>query len=368
MPLALCLIALFATGEGAEPSPDGTAAPTEDAVVVETVTAAPAGDPVAGEPATSAPVGDSAAAESVTAVPTVSQPIDGEGAPLRISAAAQLRTLAIGDVDPSNDTYVVYKAGASYRFKDKLKALASLTLTERFVREPSETGFSLGDLVLSATYDHSATLPAWNIAWLGGRELSLTQRLNLYLPTSDDSRDQALVFAPEAKSTVATEVLPGLTAGTEGWFQYRWHRYAERQGPGGTPLTRFVLGLAAFAEYEIFEHATYGKWSASADVYTFYAQRHGSRETYDGGSLTGNPVLDDFFDPADLSGDPSSRAPWNQGYGWDLAVTYTPTQADWLTATLALEHGARLLRGGVVNTFVFKREDTEVALGVSARF
>ncbi|MBI5510208.1 MAG: hypothetical protein HY903_15740 [Deltaproteobacteria bacterium] len=322
------------------------------------VTEPAAADPIPAAPApteiTATPVGEAAAATAApgdTATPTagveaqVSSP-ESDGRVWHLRAEAEFHMLAVTDPDPRNDRYMIYRARGDFDLMKGTKAFVTLGMTEKLWAEADESGFLLQDTRLGADYAHELSLDALPLDVFKGKKLELVERAQVYLPTSRASVNQDLYFAPELVSRARFQAMKDLTVGLDLFFQYRFHRYAERAGLDGGMNTQLVFGPSFGLEYTVLEHPGYGTVTVGGDVFDSNAKHYASRESYD----------------ATIS----SQSFWYQDYGWDGYVTYAPWQHT--TFVLTLMQGGPVLRDGIVNTFLAKREETELYFWVIATY
>jgi hypothetical protein len=258
----------------------------------------------------------------------------------------QYRSLLVVDEDPANDRAMLYNLRADVRAFEKATAYVRVGMQQKFIAEPSESGFLLQDTVTGLTYKHKLDLAKWDVP----RELTFAHQGLVYWPTSRASQNQALVMAPELKSDVSVQAIPHLTVGGEGRMQYRWHRYAERAGYGGGMNTQYVFGTRGYVEFDGFPiPEKFGSVSVSADVSSNWQRRYSPRESLEAGSVQ-----------------PTSWN-WYQSYGWDASVGYTPKQLP-VTLSMSVEHGGGVLKNGIVNTFFANRDETELVFSLSGKF
>ena len=151
-------------------------------------------------------------------------------------------------MDPENDRYTVLWVRGEYNVIEKAQVFARVGLLRRFIAEPGESGYFLQDTTLGGRYGHEISLEGLK---LGERKLSLSHQVLLYLPTSRASLLQTLRLAPELRSTASIDVVKGLSVGVQGRFQYRFHRYAERAGPGAGMNTQYLLGVLPSVSYTL---------------------------------------------------------------------------------------------------------------------
>ena len=260
-----------------------------------------------------------------------------------VNGGIEYRQLAVTDMDPENDRYTVLWVRGEYNLMEKAQVFARVGLLRRFIAEPGESGYFLQDTTLGGRYGHEISLEALN---LGERKLSLSHQVLLYLPTSRASLLQTLRLAPELRSTASIDVVRGLSVSVQGRFQYRFHRYAERAGPGAGMNTQYLLGVLPSVSYTLPELGSFGRLSASAYMLSTWQRRYASRETY-------------------LS-TASEAAPLFQMYGWGASLSYAPLK--YASISVGVDHGGSVLRNGIVNTFVAHRDETEIGVSLTGRF
>ncbi len=261
-----------------------------------------------------------------------------------VRGGAQFLGLLVSDADPANDRAMVYWARAELKPMQNATAFLRLGVLQEFVVGVDRLSpFDLQDTTVGFEYGHA--LPA-ELPYLGRRDVRLSYSAQLFLPTSQASRYQDLIVAPEARAAVGIELFPRFELGVDLSAQWRWHRYAERAGLYGGMNTQYVFGLEPSASFRVFEHSRYGTVSVSADASRLLVKKYGSRETY-------------------LSGSSDAQL-WLHRYGWGLGVSYRPKQ--WLSASLSVSQNANVLRDGLVNVVPLHRDETQLLLGVSGHF
>ncbi len=286
------------------------------------------------------------AAGEPAATPTVQSALRRHGdtaRPYSVSGGLEYRQLAIADVDPENDRYTVLWVRGEYNVLEKAHVFARVGVLRRFIAEPGESGYFLQDTTVGGRYGHEVGLGGIG---LGERNLSLSHQVLLYLPTSRASLLQTLYLAPEVRSTASVDVVKGLNLGLQGRFQYRFHRYAERAGPGAGMNTQYLLGVLPSVTYTLPDLGSFGRLSANAYMLSTWQRRYASRETY--------------------LPEASEAAPLFQMYGWGASLTYTPVQ--YVSLNVGIDHGGSVLRNGIVNTFVAHRDETELGVSLTGRF
>ncbi len=251
-------------------------------------------------------------------------------------ANMQFRTLAITDDDPANGRSLLYSARAGYTFlKGSLQVFGQIGATQNFTAEEGETGFLFQDVQASAIYMHSVDLKALSIP----RKLQLMYLARLFFPTSRASRNQDLYLGTRAAVVARINVLGGLFFRMTGIFDYRFHQFAEREGPGAPLNTQLVAGGAWALDYILMQSSRFGVLLVGADLWTTNAKTYAS--------------VDGEFS-------------WRPRFGWDAYVSYSPLA--YLTVGVSLEQGARVLRNGIVNIDAGNRDTTEVALTLTGRY
>ena len=271
--------------------------------------------------------------------PEVTKQAEESTRPFGVAGGLQWRQLAVADQDPANNQYLLFFLAGSYRLPWNLSAVAQLGATQKFVAEEGETGFFFQDMALGLGYKHTLPLPR-----LGQLDkVSLGHQLLFYLPTSRASWNQDLILAPQWKTVASVSALSILSLDLEGFFQYRFHRYADRVGPGGGLNTRLVLGGALRGNVDIWEWKSWGKLRGGVEGSCSWVLKYPSRDSYEASV--------------------SDQAPWFQGYGWATYLDYAPRS--YVSFRLALEQGGNVLREGIVNTFLFHRDETELSFGAT---
>lgn len=251
---------------------------------------------------------------------------------ITLTGSAELRMLAISDEDPANDRQMNWALRADVHLYEGGTVYARLGLNQRFVAPETQSGLSLQDLSLGATYAHQLDL------------VSFVHRLSVSLPTSGESQRQLLYLAPQIASIARVTVLERLTLGLTGSFQYRFHGWAESdEGRGNNQI---VMGTALSADVGIFESDVYGELSLGADISTSWQKRY--------------PAIDGYQSAA------SDQTFWMQDYGWSAYAYYSPWS--FLSASVALEQGGNLLDEGIVRMHFLHRDETELVFRIIGRY
>jgi len=276
----------------------------------------------------------------------------------QLTAEAQYRSLLITDEDPANDRYMLYRLQGAYQLQSWLSVYAQLGLFQRFVSVEGESGLRLEDTVLGAFAEQSVSLAPWE------RTLGLVHRLRILLPTSFQSQEQDLILAAEWSTRARLRLVGQLYVGLRGTLHYRFHEYAEQAGSEGGALPRFVAEALAFVEYWPLVSK---KWGALA----LGAQLSGG-ETVDYPSLDPGSVDESQLPPGtlaadDLSGAGDSDSLVTPHYGYALYVSYVPPIPH-LSFTVSLEQSGSAVRYGEPRLYFIHRDETELALRLSASF
>ena len=276
----------------------------------------------------------------------------------QLTAEAQYRSLLITDEDPANDRYMLYRLQGAYQLQSWLSVYAQLGLFQRFVSVEGESGLRLEDTVLGAFAEQSVSLAPWE------RTLGLVHRLRILLPTSFQSQEQDLILAAEWSTRARLRLVGQLYVGLRGTLHYRFHEYAEQAGSEGGALPRFVAEALAFVEYWPLVSK---KWGALA----LGAQLSGG-ETVDYPSLDPGSVDESQLPPGtlaadDLSGAGDSDSLVTPHYGYALYVSYVPPIPH-LSFTVSLEQSGSAVRYGEPRLYFVHRDETELALRLSASF
>ncbi len=258
--------------------------------------------------------------------------------PYSLSLGVQLRTLAVSDEDPANDRGLYYRAELGWKVTDDVRGFIRAGVTHRFVQVGTSPAVRFTDMLIGFGYTTAVEVGA-------GQKIDLAAQLGLYLPTSRVSQRQSLYAAPDLSlgASWAPVSWVSLDMGLHG--NYRFMQYAERAGPGAPLNTQLVMGGSlglAFVPYK----TDASRVSLGASVSTNLRKHYAAAETFE------SPTSDAVY--------------WDQFYGWSVFAAWAPLP--WLTATLALEQGGPVLRDGVVNVFFTKLEETELVMGLSARY
>lgn len=258
--------------------------------------------------------------------------------PYSLSLGVQLRTLAVSDEDPANDRGLYYKAELGWKVTDDIRGFIRAGVTHRFVQVGTSPAVRFTDMLIGFGYTTDLELAA-------DQKIELAAQLGLYLPTSRVSQRQSLYAAPDLSLGASWAPLDWLSVDMGVHGNYRFMQFAERAGPGGTLNTQLVMGGSlglAVIPYKTDE----SRVSLGASVSTNLRKR---------------------YEAADVFESPNSDAVyWDQFYGWSLFAAWSPLK--WLTATVALEQGGPVVRDGVVNVFFTKLEETELVVGLAARY
>jgi hypothetical protein len=334
----LTLLAVTASGGAAFAE---TETSTSAGGVPETPPPAPEPAPVVPEAAEPAP--KAAPPSKVEATAPAPAPSSEDDRRYYVAGRAQLRMLAVMDETPANDLGMIWNVESGYQVIPTGVAFMRAGVLQRFVDYDSYPAIRLQDTLIG--FKLFQELDPKSVG-LETKSLDLEHRLQFYLPTSIASQRQDLYLAPEYVGKATLGVTEELTFELQLRGQYRFHRYAERQGPGAGLNTQLVLGASLNAEYAAFEHERYGNVVVGIDGGTSSVKRYPSRESFES--------------------ETSDQAPWFQSYSWDVYASYVPIAQ--LAFTLSLEQGGPVLRDGVVNTFFFKREETQLVFTVDAKY
>jgi hypothetical protein len=249
-----------------------------------------------------------------------------------LTGSAELRTLAIIDETPQNDTSVNWALRADTHLYEGGTVYARLGVLQRFVAPVGDTGLRLQDLSLGATYAHTVEL------------VSFVHRLAVSLPTSGESQRQLMYAAPTLASVARVTVLERLTLGLTGSFQYRFHGWAESdEGRGNNQL---VMGGGLSADVSLIDSDVFGSLSVGADISTTWLKRY--------------PSIPNHVSTA------SDQTFWLQDYGWGAYAYYTPWP--FLSASLGIEQGGSLLDEGIVRAHFLHRDETELVVRIIGRY
>jgi hypothetical protein len=279
-----------------------------------------------------------AAGQGAPDAPDASVEARPEPRPYKLGASAQFRSLVIRDEDPRNDELMIYSLKGTGMLTDKLSIGIRMGLSQRFVAEPDESGFRFQDTSVGLGYDTPVDL--------GHYKLDLHHSLSAYVPTSRASQEQDLYVAPQYSFDASIEVLKGLTVGLSPSIQYRFHKYAERAGIDGGMNTRVRYSIHAGVDYALLESPGLGNIGVGASAGTEYDQLYASRESY--------------------TSSESDQSVIQQNYDWEAHLQYAPFKN--ISVAAAIEHGGPVLRDGIVNTFFFHREETEMAFTLAGSY
>lgn len=268
----------------------------------------------------------------------VASTTDDDRRPYRITGLAQFRTLAIRDEDPRNDQVTIYRLRGQGTLFEGASAYVRFGLLQRFVAEPDESGFLLQDTLAGVSYTHAVDL--------GPRDLDLTHNLAVFLPTSRASQTQDLYAAPLYELSASIEAVDGLVLHVEPGVQYRFHEYAERAGLQGGMNTQLRWEVRGGVDYTLFDSETAGMLAIGGSSGSTWDLKYASRDDHESAS--------------------SDRQVLLQSYDWEGHVVYRPLS--FLRATVSIEHGGRVLRDGIVNTFFVHRDETELAFTLSGHY
>ncbi|MEY4545417.1 MAG: hypothetical protein RL685_1612 [Pseudomonadota bacterium] len=313
---------------------------------------------------TPAPGGDAAVGTALTTADAL-DPRDAQrrrppGKPWRVIADGQYRSLLVTDEDPANDRYLLYRLQGSYFPLSWLSVFARVGLFQRFVATEDESGFRMEDTVLGATAEQPIPLAPWG--WQ--RTLLLSHSLRVYLPTSFASSQQDLYFAGEGSTRAQLRIWGQLVAGVRGTVHYRFHEYAEQAGPGGGTLPRLVVSARPFVEYSPLSSERWGRLTLGADLYGDETVDYPSRDPATLGAATLPPGT---LSASRLNGANSSDSFVTPHYGHDLYAVYTFPNRH-VSVVLSLEQNGNVVRYGEPRLYFIHRDQTELALQVSANY
>lgn len=292
-----------------------------------------------------------APAQEADAAPAAQATTEAAAAPARawnVGAIAYFRSLLL-DEDPRNGMALIYEANVAARVFDEGTAYIAAGLYEGFTTVEGESGFLLQDTAVGLRYATPVDLGS-------GRELGVVHDARLYLPTSRASQNQDLYVAPMMRLVLSTEVVPGLTLGVIPHFRYRFHGTAMRYG--GQANTQFDTGLRGGLDYSL-DLGGAGTIDAGFSVGSVWLHRYDSpsQAEQDDAVHELQPMVDVYVDDTEQT---------FQAYDYEVHVGYTPVK--YLTIGLGLEQGGSVLRDGVVNTYLFHRDETELVASVSGRY
>jgi hypothetical protein len=286
-----------------------------------------------------------------------------------VGLSAQFRMLAISDEDPANDRSLIWSLFGSYEVVERLRLTARIGVLQRFVATDT-TQFAGGTPPAALSAEDLARLEDQSTALkpvrlqdfsLGARydydldpedvgmeieSLTMSHQLLLYLPTSIISQKRDLLLAPELRSTATLGIVERFSVSVDLSFMYRFHSFAERDGLGTGLNTQLSIGAGLGLAYRVLEDDEIGDIDLGLGGNTTTVKRYPSREAFEA--------------------ETSDQEPWFQSYGWYLSASYRPIEA--ITVSVALEQGGPVLRDGIVNTFLLKREETELVFGVTGRY
>jgi len=262
-----------------------------------------------------------------------------------VRAITRFRSLLVVDETPANDMFLFYALSVSAKnvFTKGLGFSLSGTAIERFVAEPAESGFQIGDTQLGVRYGHSVGV------W-GDQNLDLGYRLGVYLPTSRKSLSEDLYAVTRLQTSGSLELHPLLTLGTGLQGKYIAAKYAERAGYGGGMLPQWQYGVSFSVMSTLLQSKKFGQLSLGLGTQIAWTRNHASRD-----------------DHVSMS---SQQSVTSQSFGWSSDLTYAPV--GWLAITAAIEHGNALRRGGIINpdpgALFLDRDLTEMAIQVAVSY
>ncbi len=268
--------------------------------------------------------------------------------PWKVGASVTFSRLFIGDEDPANDMALVYGAKASGTGLGVTGFIAA-GVRERFTDEVEGGNVRLQDTRIGASYATPVDLG-------DDLELGIKHQLQFYLPTSKTSRDRDLYVAPMATVSLGIEPVEGLSFGLSPHFRYRFHGTALRRGGSGN--VQYDTGVQAGVDYTLalgaFGDLTAGFSGGSVWVRKYDAPSNSDIDDRD--LIPGNAT-------ASLPNDTEQTF---QTYDYEVHLAYTPIS--FATLTVALEQGGGVLRNGVVNTFLFHRDETQLVVALSGTY
>ncbi len=273
------------------------------------------------------------------------QDIEGEGGVAsseakfwRVGLDSQFRMLAVSDEAPENGMALVFETRISAEvFENATGYLRAGLLQSYAPPEPDESSWYIQDVRPGFAYKTPVQLT-------DDRKLGITHDLAVFLPTSRASQNQDLYAAPMYTLKLSHEVLKGFHVVAIPHFRYRFHQYAERVGPGAPMNTQLDTGIHGALEYGF--GVGFGEMSLGGSVGSIWLRRYPSRDDYES--------------------EASDQAPWFQVYDYEVHVAYTPIE--YATVAVSLEHAGSVLRDGVVNTFLFHRDETELVFTLSLAY
>lgn len=289
------------------------------------------------------------------------------GRPVSLSGSVSYSQPVIADETPQNEQMMSYRLMTRFDLGSGLFADLSGGFNQAFVAEVDETGYELNDTSVRVGYKHSPSLDA-----IGLKDKTVTLRYEggFILPTSRTSIIQDMRFAAQARATVLHNVVHKLNVGVAVDGQYRNYQYSTRELGGSN--TKFVLGARLLAHETVYADNRVGAFVVSGSVGTSYRFKYAGPSSYeDAGTTFDDPVY--AFEVAglsdsDFSGARSDDAPIVQTFAWGLGLDYTPPVYDFLSLSVGMEHGQPTVINGVLNTFAFKREITQMSFSLSATY
>jgi hypothetical protein len=249
------------------------------------------------------------------------------------------------DETPGNDMYLFYALAVAAKdvFTKGLTFSLSGTAIERFVAEPAESGFQIGDTRLTTQYGHKVNLGAET-------GLNLTHQLRVYLPTSRKSLNEDLYAVTRLLTSGAVELHPLLTVAVTAQGKHIAAKYAERAGYQGGMLPQWQYGGDLSISSTVLKSKQFGRLSVGLGAQLAWTRNHASR--------------DDHVSAA------SQRAVTAQTFGWSAELSYAPTS--WIAISTLVEHGNAFRRGGIINpdpaALFLDRDLTEMALQVALSY
>lgn len=270
--------------------------------------------------------------------------------PWSVGASVTFSRLVVGDEDPENDMALVYEATASGKYEGVTGFIAGGML-EQFSEEEGESPFELQDTRIGAAYGTPVAVGE-------DLELGIMHQLQLFLPTSQASQRRDLIMAPMATVTFSMEVIEGLGVSLVPHFRYRFHGEAETHGGGGN--VQFDTGAHLGVDYTL-ALGDFGEVTAGLSGGSVWVHKYDART---------DAELQEEIDRFDIgSARPSLSNDTDQNfqtYDYEVHVAYTPLK--YATLTVAMEQGGGVLRSGVVNTFLFHRDETQLVVSLSGRY
>jgi hypothetical protein len=268
--------------------------------------------------------------------------------PWKVGASVTFSRLVVGDDDPENDMALTYGAKASGKAAG-VTAFLGVGLRSVFTDATGIPPDRLQDTRVGASYATPVELG-------DGLELGIKHQLELFLPTSTVSQKRDLYVAPMASVSLGMEPIEGLSVGLSPHFRYRFHGTALRHG--GSANVQYDTGVHVDADYTL-ALGKFGDLTAGFSTGTVWVHKYDAPSNAD-------IAADDLISGSATASLPNDTEQTFQTYDYEVHLAYTPLP--YASLSVGLEQGGGVLRNGVVNTFLFHRDETQLVVSLSGSY